>query len=292
MNSASERLLFGPAGIPLSTPQPSLLKAIQRVKELGLACLEVEMVRGVRLATETARAVHQEAEKLGIALSVHAPYSINFLSPETGKRLSSQEQLLAAARLADLCGARSLVFHAGFYGQNTSMRAIQSLQETLKEVFSRLHQEKNRVGLRVETMGKKSQFGTLEEVLTLCQEVPGLQPCLDFSHLYAREGAANGYRHFVRILTKVEKKLGSRALHNLHLHVSGVQFGLKGEIKHLNLRHSDFLWEELIMALQDMEAAGLVICESPSLESDALMLQNYYLAYREKMKRYSKANES
>lgn len=285
MNSVSDRLLFGTAGIPLSTSSPSTLAAIDQVKELGLSCLEVEMVRGVRLASETAEAIRQKAEKLGIALSAHAPYSINLLSGEAGKRLSSQEQLLSAARLANLLGARSLVFHAGFYGQNSGAAAVQLLRDVLKDIISRLHGEKNRVILRVETMGKISQFGTLEEVLTLCQEVPGLQPCLDFSHLYAREGAVNGYRHFVRILTKVEKKLGSRALRNLHLHVSGVQFGQKGEIKHLDLDQSDFHWEEFIMALQDMDAAGLVICESPNLESDALMLQNYYLAYQGKMKR-------
>ena len=46
MISASRRLLFGTAGVPLSTPAASTLAAIEHVKKLGLGCLEVEFVKG------------------------------------------------------------------------------------------------------------------------------------------------------------------------------------------------------------------------------------------------------
>jgi len=285
MSSASDRLLFGTAGIPLSASPATTLTAISRVKELGLSCLEIEMVRGARFSTETAHAIRKKAEEEGIILSAHAPYSINLLSAETGKRLSSQEQLLSAARLANLCGAKKFVFHGGFYGSHPPAKAIEIIRESLKDILSFLRTEKNKVILRLETMGKKTQFGTLEEVLVLCQEIEGLQPCLDFSHLYAREGAANGYRHFSRTLRKVAKKLGPEALKNLHVHVSGVEFREKGEIRHLNLRDSDFHWEEWLLALADNGVAGTVICESPNLETDALVLQNHYRSYQEKMKK-------
>ncbi|MCX7973146.1 MAG: TIM barrel protein [Candidatus Aminicenantes bacterium] len=286
MNSAFKGLIFGTAGIPLSTSPASTLHALDRLKELGLSCLEVELVRGFRFSRETAMAIRRRAEELGIILSAHAPYSINFLSAEPGKRLSSQEQLLSSARLAELCGIRNLVFHGGFYGTNPPDKALEILSETLKNIISILRSEKNRVILRLETMGKKSQFGTLEEILSLCQEIEELQPCLDFSHLYAREGELNGYQQFSRVLNKVAKKLGEDVLHDLHLHISGIEFGEKGEIKHLNLKEADLRWEEWIMALHDRGVAGRVICESPSLEADALCLQNLYLAYKEKSKKF------
>lgn len=285
MNSAFKGLLFGTAGIPLSTSPASTLNALTRLKELGLSCLEVEMVRGCRFSQETALAIRRRAEELGIILSAHAPYSINFLSAEPGKRLSSQEQLLTSARLADLCGMRNLVFHGGFYGANSPEKAFEILRESLKNIISILRSEKNKITLRLETMGKKSQFGTLEEILSLCQEIEELKPCLDFSHLYARDGQLNGYQQFTRVLNKVAKKLGEEALHCLHLHISGIEFGEKGEIKHLNLNEADLRWEEWIMALHDRGVSGTVICESPSLEADALRLQNLYLAYKEKSKK-------
>jgi deoxyribonuclease-4 len=62
----------------------------------------------------------------------------------------------------------------------------------------------------------------------------------------------------------------------MHIHVSGIAYGKKGEIKHLNLKESDLQYVELLKALKDYEARGLVICESPDLEEDALLLQETY----------------
>jgi deoxyribonuclease-4 len=132
-------------------------------------------------------------------------------------------------------------------------------------------------------MGKRSQFGSLDEVLTLCREVDGLQPCLDFSHLYAREGKVNSYTDFHRVLSKVARKLGPRALRNAHIHIAGIHYGDKGEIKHLNLEEADFRYDEWLQALRDLAVEGLVICESPNLEEDALMLKKLFLAQREKI---------
>jgi len=131
--------------------------------------------------------------------------------------------------------------------------------------------------LRVETMGKKTQFGSLEEILMLCQEIDGLLPCIDFSHIHARDGKANKYAEFQRILRKTEKKLGREALRKLHIHISGAAYTEKGEMKHIDLQDSDFRYDEWIQALQDMDVEGMVICESPNLERDALMLKNLYL---------------
>ena len=81
---------------------------------------------------------------------------------------------------------------------------------------------------------------------------------------------------FSQVLDQVGEKLGREALDDLHLHVSGINYGEKGERNHLNLADSDFQYIELIQALKDHEAKGIVICESPNLEEDALMLQGVY----------------
>jgi deoxyribonuclease-4 len=280
MTSASKRLLFGTAGVPLSTPGLSTLGAIGHVKKLGLDCLEVEFVKGVKMGSDTAREIKERASALGIRLSVHAPYYINLNSPEQGKRLSSQERLIASARTAELLGAKNVVFHGGYYGQDTPEKTYAMIKKSLEEVLSTLRAGKNAATLRLETLGKKSQFGSLDEVLFMCREVDSILPCLDFSHIHAREGGANSYRHFHRILRKVEKKLGQDALSNLHIHISGVHYGLKGEVKHLDLRDSDFHYDDWLQALKDFGVAGMVICESPNLETDAIMLKNLYQSYK------------
>jgi deoxyribonuclease-4 len=276
MPAAPRRLLFGTAGVPLSADDGSTLAALDRLHELGLDGLEVQFVKGVKMGLDTARKVRAKAEALGLRLSVHAPYFINFSSEDPGVRLHSQERLLSSVRVGAACGASSVVFHAGFYGKGPPEKAGAAVRSGVAAVMSIVRTERLPTSVRVETMGKRSQFGSLDEVLRLCREVDGLRPCLDFSHIYAREGRVNSYEEFGRVLGKVAKKLGAAALKNAHIHVAGVHYNHTGEIKHLNLNEADFCYDALLQALRDAGVEGLVICESPNLETDALLLKNLY----------------
>jgi deoxyribonuclease-4 len=278
MASAPRGLLFGTAGVPFSAADDSSLAGIARIQALGLDCLELEFVNGVKMGFDTAAKVREAAARTGVRLSAHAPYHINFSSENPGIRLQSRERLLKTARVGAACGASSIVFHAAFYGKDSPETVYAAVRGELAAVQSILRSERLPVTLRVETMGKHAQFGTLDEVLQLCRDVDGLQPCLDFSHLYAREGRVNSYRDFERVLTKVARKLGPRALRSVHVHIAGVHFGDRGEIKHLNLEETEFRTDEWLQALRDLGVEGLVICESPNLEGDAVMLKKLYQA--------------
>jgi deoxyribonuclease-4 len=78
------------------------------------------------------------------------------------------------------------------------------------------------------------------------------------------------------ILKQIEESLGRKALDHMHIHLSGIQYGQKGEIKHLNLKDSDLRYVELLRALKELEVKGLIICESPEREGDAQLLQKTY----------------
>jgi len=278
MIPASKRLLFGTAGVPQSTSPHSTLAAVQEISRLGLDCLEIEFVWGVKMGSDLCQKIKERAKELRITLSVHAPYFINLNSNEEGKRLSSQERLLSSARMAKKCGAKSVVFHCGYYGKSSPEQTYSTVKKGLEDVLSILKSERNPVVLRPETMGKKSQFGSLEEILFLCRDLDGMLPCIDFSHIHSRTGKANNYNDFHRILKKIEKKLGNGAIKNMHIHISGIAYSDKGEIKHLILNESDFRYEEWIHALKDYGVEGRVICESPNLEKDALLLKKLYIA--------------
>lgn len=276
MTSASKKLLFGTAGVPQSASLSSTLSGIQQIVELKLDCLEIEFVKGVKIGSDMCQKIKDRAKALNVCLSVHAPYYINLNSPEEGKRLASQERLLSSARMAEKCGAKSVVFHAGYYGGTDPEQAYKTIKKGLMDVVSIVKSERNPATFRPETMGKKSQFGSLEEILFLCRDVDGILPCIDFSHIHAREGKANNYNEFHRILKKIEKKLGKETLKNIHIHITGVHYTAKGEMKHINLKDSDFRYDDWIQILKDYRVEGTVICESPNLEQDAIMLKNLY----------------
>ena len=269
-------LLFGTAGIPRSTKIKSTQSGIERIAELGLGCMEMEFVRGVGMSEAGAHSVAETAARTGVKLSAHAPYFINFNAHQSEKIKASQERLLQTARIALLCGAESIVFHAAFYLGDSPEKAYNTVKKHLRETLTQLKEENNRVCIRPETMGKHSQFGTVEEILNLCTELEGLGICMDFAHWHARTGGFNSYPEFTSILLQVKEKLGRAALDNMHIHVAGIAYGEKGEIKHLNLKESDFQYAELLKALKDYDVKGIVICESPNLEEDALLLQATY----------------
>ncbi|MCD6453397.1 MAG: TIM barrel protein [Dehalococcoidales bacterium] len=269
-------LVFGTAGIPRSTKQRSTVSGIERAAELGLGAMEMEFVRGVNITEAIASQVAEAANRTGITLSAHAPYYINFNAHQPEKIIASQQRLLKAARIAALCGARNIVFHAAFYLGDPPQQTYNTVRKYLSETLNQLKGESNPVWLRPEVTGRVSQFGTVDEILNLCAELEGLAPCIDFAHWHARTGRFNSYPEFAATLEQIKQRLGSTALDNMHVHISGIAYGEKGEIKHLNLQESDLRYTELLQAFKDYDAKGRVICESPNLEEDAQLLQTTY----------------
>jgi len=74
-------------------------------------------------------------------------------------------------------------------------------------------------------MGGVSEFGSLEEVVKLAEDIgDNVLPCIDFAHLHARtNGRYNTYEEFREVLNIVESGLGREALNNMHIHISGIE---------------------------------------------------------------------
>ena len=273
-----EKLLFGTAGVPHSARERSTLAGIERIAEIGLDCMELEFVQGVRMSRETALTVAEVATRNKITLTAHGPYFINLNAREPEKIKASRERILQTARIAFLCGAVSIVFHAAFYLGDPPDKVYNQVKEQLTQIINQLKAEDNQVWIRPEVTGKASQFGTPEELLDLSAEIAGIAPCIDFSHWHARTGKFNSYDEFILLLKQIETRLGRQAIDNMHIHVSGIHYGKHGEIKHLNLAESDINYIDFVQALIDCNVKGIVICESPNLEEDALLLQQTYQA--------------
>ncbi len=271
-----EQLYFGTGGVPHSSKDPSSISGIERIAELKLGAMELEFVQRVTMGEAGARLVADVAKRLDVKLSVHAPYYINLNAREPEKLKASQARLLQAAHIGWLCGARSVVFHPGFYLGDSPEQAYAIIKDNLAVVVNQLRREGNKIIVRPEVMGKPSQFGTIDEVLQLSLELDGVAPCVDFAHWHARTGVSNSYVEFVSTLEAIEKRLGRPALDDIHIHVSGIHYGAKGELNHLNIPDSDFNYRDFLRALKDRKVKGLVICESPNLEGDAQLLQSTY----------------
>jgi len=270
------QLRFGTSGIPLSSARPRTVDGIRRARELGLDHLEMAWVNGVRMSDAAADAIASAAREHDVSLTAHAPYYVNLCgAPDIVAR--SRARLEDAGRLGVRCGAQSFCFHAGFYGRLETEEANRRVQAELERVTAALRRQRHVIDVRAELTGKASQVGSLDEVLAWSAAVPGVLPCVDFSHRYARElGKHNRYDDFAATLAAIETRLGRPALDRLHVHIAGIEYGPRGERRHQPLRRTKFRWRELLRALKDLRVGGWVVCESPEMENDALLLQRAY----------------
>ena len=141
-------LLFGTGGIPHSARTRTTIDGIKRIAELGLGCMEIEFVQGVKMGEAGAHLVAETAAETGVELSAHAPYFINFNAREPEKVRASQGRLLQTARIASLCGAKSAVFHTAFYLGDSPEKAYGTIKKHLSEVMEQLKRENMREYVR------------------------------------------------------------------------------------------------------------------------------------------------
>jgi len=272
-----DRLRFGPAGIPHSTQRKSTFNGIMQVKALGLDAMEIEFVRRINLREEEARKAGEAARSADVVLTVHAPYYINLASPEEEKAEASIQRICQSAVIGGLAGAWSVCFHPAYYKGRSPEEVYGIVKRALERIVETLKGDGVEIWVRPETAGALSEFGSLEEVVRLSEELDMVLPVVDFAHIYARSrGEYNSYEAFASILDVIEAHLGREALTNMHMHVSGIEYGEKGERRHLNLAESKLRFRELLKALKDYGVRGVLICESPNLEEDAMLLRDEY----------------
>jgi deoxyribonuclease IV len=271
---------FGTVGSPTGTPKKpgGSVGAIEFSKSIGLEALELGWVQAVRVTEATCAAIKQCGTDHGIALSVHAPYFINLnaLDDEWPK---SRKRLMDAAHYGNLAGATDIIFHPGSYFGNDPVEVLQLAIPRLQGCMDELRKAGNPVTLRPETMGKSAMLGSFEDTLEMSRLVDGVLPCLDFAHLHARpgDGTMNTYEEWSAVLKAYQKALGKKALKKLHIHLSGIEYGPKGEKNHLELAKADLNLKALFQALQDFGCAGRILCESPIMEQDALNMKKAWI---------------
>jgi deoxyribonuclease IV len=269
-------LRFGTAGIPKRTSGDTM-KGIEDVKKMGLGNMELEFVRSINISEEKAPIVREVAKKNDVILTCHAPYFINLNSQEKKKYYASIYRITKSAEIANLCGGYSVCFHPGFYMKEDEKKVYVKIRDAIKDISKEVRDTGNKIWLRPETTGKGTQFGNINELIKISEEVEQVLPCVDFAHLHARSnGNYNTTEEFEDVLKKIESKLGKNALENMHIHMSGINYTEKGERNHMTLEESDMNYKDLIKVWKEFKIKGVVVCESPIIEEDSLLMQGIY----------------
>jgi deoxyribonuclease-4 len=261
------KVYLGPAGIPGSAEEKTTLGGLMKVSELELNAMEVEFVRSIYLNRRMAEEVGEEAKKLKIQLTVHAPYFINLLSEKKDVVEASKKRVLDSLDRAEAMNAEAVVVHAAYYGKLSEEEAFNKMHEITLNILDKGFKPK----LAYETMAKKSQFADLDTLLKLINKAKNnrLTVCVDFAHLFVR---SNGKIDYGEILSKLER------FTHIYSHFSNVKYNVKTK-KFVDVHepinnHPSFkpLAEEILKRKVNIT----IISESPILELDSLKMKKIF----------------
>lgn len=266
---------FSEAGYKSSVDMPKYLSSI------GLNAYEYECTKGVKMGEKSAIALGENAEKYGIALSVHSQYYVSLSSVEEEKRLKSVDYIMECMKLSSVIGAKRVVVHSGSAGKIHRETAMGLAKDTLFKTV----QKANELGysdihICPETMGKINQLGTVEEVVELCRVDDSFLPTIDFGHVNSRYGGClKTVADYEEILDKIENGLGFDRLKNMHVHFSKIEYGKGGEVKHLTFEDDVFgpQFEPLAELICKKNLTPFIVCESAGTQGiDALYMKKCY----------------
>ena len=278
----ADRPRFGPAGVPpaFRAMKATLADVPRLLREEGLDAFEYQAVRwGAKpqMKKEDAEKLGFKAKENDVLLSIHGSYFINFCGDKEIIEASKQ-RLIACTTAAEWMNAYVVVFHPGFYGKKTRKEVFRSCLEALKEVVEAMNALRIRnVKIGPETMGKSSQFGSLDEILGLCEDTEQIQPVIDWAHLHARDrGRFKTVDDFRKVVEEVEKRLGTEAAKGMHCHFTKIEFTDKGEKRHHIMDETDYGPDFAMLAkvIAEFKLRPVIISESPVLDVDAIKMRN------------------
>lgn len=278
-------ILFGPSGNSenfYKEGHQSTLETPLWLKSLGLDLFEYSFGQGYRMSSDTAAKIGDAFKKEGIEISIHAPYFINFANPDDVMFDKSVGYIRTGIKFMENFGAKRLVFHAASCGKETREVAVERMTMRFKEIMPEIEKELGS-GMFIcpETMGKVMQIGTYKEIVDLCTISKCLMPTFDFGHINAlTQGSLKTQDDFQRIFDYSFEKLGEERTKNAHIHFSKIEYGKKGEIRHLTFEDNFYgpNFEPLCECLIKNNMNCHVICESAGTQAeDSLAMKKVYL---------------
>ena len=277
-------MVFGVAGVPTHY-KGKLSGLFPWLERMGLNGLEIQCTYGFKMSEENKK-IYKEKSSESFFLSMHAPYYINLGSLNNQVVQRSKSNMKEGIELAKSVGATRIIFHPGGGHENTENGrkiAINQLIDAVNEFTSEI--DMGNVRLYPEIGGKTASLGSLDEIIEICKKCKYCYPCIDIAHLHAREiGSITSKEILKSKLNKIKDAIPDK-FEQIHFHAYTINYGDKGEIKHLYFGDSMPDGKEgmpnlidFIDVLKDMKINPWVISEAlDSQELSAKFMHDLYV---------------
>ncbi len=231
---------------------------------------ELIMLQDIANSYGSLEGIGRSAKWLDVNLSIHTPYYMD-LGSDSVLADECLQSIQNAALVLDALGGDIVVTSLGIYGKDQKREdvddAIYGSVEYLTEWWEE-HGLKPRFG--VEVTGQQEVFGSLEQVLDLCEEFPGVTPVVNFSHHHSRtNGSLMDVDDFKDVLNDVMPYSDGR----IHAAFVGVEYEDGNERRLTPIKKGYLKFEPLADALIEMKPNATIVSTSPLLEHDAMYMR-------------------
>ena len=215
------------------------------------------------------------AKRLDVNVSMHTPNYIDLgsNSPLTEKCMND---IRHAGLMVNALQGDIVVTNLGLYNDNAMDRdeVDDNIFENLAAIVDWWLDSGLKPKIGIEVTGHSEVFGSLDQVLDLCESFDGTDvPVLNFPHYHSRtNGSLVDVSDFENIIQQVLPYNDNK----LYAHFAGVEHADGNELRLTPIKKGDLKFELLGDCLADSRPEATIISSSPLLEHDAMYMRIIY----------------
>ena len=216
------------------------------------------------------------SRRLDVKMSIHTPYYMD-LGRDMGAENAELtyecfDSLRHAAVILDAMDGDVVVTNLGLYDGKVDREEVDgNIMANVENLMDWWNGYGLKPKLGIEITGHQDVFGSLDQVLDLCDAVENTVPVLNFSHYHSRTcGSLLEKENFIDVIDQVMPYSDGR----LYSAFAGVDYDQNGNERRLTpIKRGDLKFDPLAEALIDLTPEATIISTSPLLEHDAMYMR-------------------
>jgi len=218
------------------------------------------------------RELGQMGKEMDVQLSMHTPYYMD-LASNSELTARCMDNIRWAGIMTDQMDGNMVITHLGLAPDKTKKQAKKNITDNISSIMEWWEENKLKPLLGFETSGRQEVFGSLDEVLEMCDQIKGTVPVINFAHAHARDnGSLRDPSDFGALLDKVRDYVDGE----FYTHFSGVEHEGGNERRITPIKKGDLKFEPLADYLAEENPNITIISSSPLLEHDAMYMKVIY----------------
>ncbi len=213
---------------------------------------------------------NEMAKRFDVNLSIHTPYYMD-LGSNSDLTDNCMNSIRYAGLILNALGGDVVVTSLGLYDGKMDREDVDAnIYANVADIMDWWQDVGLTPRLGIEITGQEDVFGSLDQVLDICDEFSGLVPVVNFSHHHSRtNGSLLEVDDFLNVLEDVDGYSDGK----IHTAFAGVEYVDGNEKRLTPIKKGDLKFEPLAEAIIEMKPNITIISTSPLLEHDAMYMK-------------------